>query len=139
MPVDGAVETSMSEPDQALRIDLWLHRCRFFKTRSQATAAVAGGHVRLNGERTSPGTRVKPRDRIDLVRDRLPYALNVIAVPTRRGPAKEARTFYEEDEAIAAKREVQVQALKQDRILAPRTAGRPDKHTRRQLIKRRRS
>ncbi len=129
----------MSERPESLRIDLWLHRCRFFKTRSQATAAVSGGHARLNGERTSPGTRVKSGDRIELVKDRLPYALDVITVPTRRGPAKEARECYEEDEAVAAERAAQSHALKQDRMLAPRTAGRPDKHTRRKLIKRRRS
>ena len=123
---------------QTLRIDLWLHRCRFFKSRSQATAAVTGGHVRLNGERTSPGTRVKLEDRIELVRDRLPYAMTVTALPARRGPAAEARQCYEEDEAVARQRAEQVKALKQDRLLTPRTAGRPDKHTRRQLIKRRR-
>ena len=83
----------VSDPGNGLRIDLWLHRCRFFKTRSQATAAVAGGHVRLNGERTTPGARVKPGDRIDLRRDRLPYALNVILIPARRGPAAEARSL----------------------------------------------
>lgn len=128
----------MSDAKQTLRIDLWLHRCRFFKTRSQATAAVTGGHVRVNGERTSPGTRVKPGDRIDLVKDRLPYAVNVVAHPARRGPAREARECYEEDEAVATRRAEQIQALKQDRLLTPRTAGRPDKHTRRKLIKRRR-
>jgi ribosome-associated heat shock protein Hsp15 len=128
----------VSEGSQTLRIDLWLHRCRFFKTRSQASAAVSGGHVKLNGERTSPGSRVKIGDRIELVRDRLPYAMTVTAIPGRRGPAAEARACYDEDEAVASQRAEQVQSLKQDRMLTPRTAGRPDKHTRRQLIKRRR-
>lgn len=40
-------------PD-SLRIDRWLHCCRFFKTRSKATATVTGGHVRLSGERAAP-------------------------------------------------------------------------------------
>ncbi len=129
----------MTEHREALRIDLWLHRCRFFKTRSQAAAAVTGGHVRVNGERASPGTRVKPGDRIELVKDRLPYAVDAVALPARRGPAREARECYDEDEAVAAQRADQSQAIKQDRLLAPRTAGRPDKHTRRKLIKRRRN
>ena len=73
----------MTEHREALRIDLWLHRCRFFKTRSQAAAAVTGGHVRVNGERASPGTRVKPGDRIELIRDRLPYAVDAVALPAR--------------------------------------------------------
>ncbi|MGB5164626.1 MAG: S4 domain-containing protein, partial [Woeseiaceae bacterium] len=75
----------------ALRIDRWLFYCRFFKTRGRATAAVTGGHVKVNGERASPGHRVKCGDRIDLVRERLPYSLDVISIPSRRGPAAEAK------------------------------------------------
>ena len=121
----------------SLRIDRWLFFCRFFcrffKTRSKATAAVTGGHVRLNGERAAPGARVQVGDRIELVRDRLPYSLEVAAIPSRRGPAPEARACYAEDEAIVRERELKSAALRQDRMLMPRTAGRPDKRTRRKL------
>lgn len=117
----------------SLRIDRWLFFCRFFKTRSKATAAVGGGHVRLNGERAAPGVRVQVGDRIELVRDRLPYAFEVKAIPTRRGPAIEARACYEEDEAVVQDRERKSAALRQDRMLMPRTNGRPDKRTRRKL------
>lgn len=126
----------MTEPVDALRIDRWLYNCRFYKSRSLATAAVSGGHVRINGERTTPGARVKCGDRIELVRDRLPYVLDVTAIPTRRGPAREARQCYEEDPGIVLEREALTQALRQDRMLMPKTKGRPDKHTRRKLIKR---
>ena len=54
----------------SLRIDRWLFYCRFFRTRVRATEAVAGGHVKLNGERAAPGNRVSCGDRIDLVRER---------------------------------------------------------------------
>ncbi|MDX1500042.1 MAG: RNA-binding S4 domain-containing protein [Woeseiaceae bacterium] len=126
----------MADPPAALRIDRWLYCCRFFKTRSQATAAVAGGHVRLNGERASPGARVTAGDRIDLVKDRLPYALDVTGIPARRGPAAEARACYAENEATAKEREARIAALRQDRLSMPRTDGRPDKRTRRRLIRR---
>ena len=118
---------------ESLRIDRWLFFCRFFKTRSKATAAVTGGHVRINGERAAPGARVQVGDRIELVRDRLPWSLDVTAIPSRRGPAPEARACYEEDEAVVQEREAKSAALKQDRMLMPRTAGRPDKRTRRKL------
>lgn len=118
---------------ESLRIDRWLFFCRFFKTRSKATAAVTGGHVRINGERAAPGARVQVGDRIELVRDRLPWSLDVTAIPSRRGPAPEARACYEEDEAVMQEREAKSAALKQDRMLMPRTAGRPDKRTRRKL------
>ncbi|MGB5410506.1 MAG: RNA-binding S4 domain-containing protein [Woeseiaceae bacterium] len=123
----------------ALRIDRWLFYCRFFKTRGRATAAVTGGHVKVNGERASPGHRVKCGDRIDLVRERLPYSLDVISIPSRRGPAAEAKACYTEDEEVVRQREQQLAALRQDRMLMPKTAGRPDKHTRRKLRERNRN
>ena len=128
----------MTGPADALRIDRWLFFCRFFKSRSRATAAVGGGHVRVNGERPSAGTRVKVGDTIELVRDRLEYKLTVTAIPARRGPAAEARTCYEEDTESVAAREVKTAALRQDRLSMPVTGGRPDKHTRRKLIRRNR-
>ena len=127
----------MPPPPETLRIDRWLYCCRFFKTRSKAAAAVTGGHVRLNGERPAPGVRVKVGDRIDLVRERLDYALTVTRIPGRRGPAAEARACYAEDEATVARRQAKTAALRQDRLLMPRTDGRPDKHTRRKLRERR--
>jgi len=117
----------------ALRIDRWLHCCRFFKTRSQAAAAVAGGHVRVNGERAAPGKRVAIGDRIELVRERLEYSLEVVGIPARRGPAAEAQACYVEDEAVASARAAKIDALRQDRLLMPRTEGKPDKRTRRKL------
>jgi ribosome-associated heat shock protein Hsp15 len=129
----------MSQSEKSLRIDRWLYFCRFFKTRTKASAAVTGGHVRLNGERTTPGARVAVGDHIDLVRERLHFSLDVARIPGRRGPASEARSCYAEDEESISKREAQTAALKQDRLLMPKTAGRPDKHTRRKLIKRNRS
>jgi ribosome-associated heat shock protein Hsp15 len=122
----------------SLRIDRWLFYSRFFKTRVRATEAVAGGHVKLNDERAAPGSRVKPGDRIDLVRERLRYSLQVLEIPRRRGPAAEAQACYREDEVTIRLREQLSAALRQDRLLTPRTEGRPDKHTRRKLRERNR-
>ena len=77
--------------------------------------------------------RVQVGDRIELVRDRLPYSMAVTAIPARRGPASEARACYEEDEDVVRERELKTAALRQDRMLMPRTSGRPDKRTRRKL------
>jgi ribosome-associated heat shock protein Hsp15 len=129
----------MSSFAGSLRIDRWLFYCRFFKTRSLATAAVTGGHVRINGERATPGSRIKCGDRIDMVRERLQYSLNVSNIPSRRGPAAEARNCYLEDEETVRQRDLQTAALRQDRLLMPKTDGRPDKHTRRKLRTRNRA
>jgi ribosome-associated heat shock protein Hsp15 len=45
-----------------VRLDKWLWAARFFKTRSLAQQAVAGGRVQLNGGRTcAAGARSRPR------------------------------------------------------------------------------
>lgn len=124
-------------PD-ALRIDRWLWFARFYKTRTLAAKAVAGGHVRLNGERARPGQRVAAGDRLELTRDQLTWKLEVLGVPQRRGPASEARRCYRETEASVAEREQLKARLAGDRLLMPRTDGRPDKHTRRLLRRRQR-
>lgn len=128
----------MSSSNETLRIDRWLFFCRFFKSRGLATKAVTGGHVRLNGERASPGSKVKPGNRLEITKNQLTYVITVKAIPTRRGPASEASTCYEEDAASIMAREEQSAAVRQDRMMMPKTQGRPDKHTRRKLIDRNR-
>ena len=123
----------MADRQDSLRIDRWLFFCRMYKSRTLATDAVTGGHVKLNGERTSPGARVKVGDTIDLIRSRLPYSLEVVSIPARRGPAQEAQACYEENEMTRLEREKLAEQLKYDRLLMPRSDGRPDKHTRRKL------
>lgn len=52
------------EPGTSARVDSWLWAVRLFPTRSQATAAVRAGHVRVNDERAKPATPVKVGDRV---------------------------------------------------------------------------
>lgn len=94
--------------------------------------------MKINGERITPGTRVKPGDRVDLIRERLPYSLEVSEIPSRRGPAAKARKCYVEDTDTVRQRDQQSTVLRQDRMLMPKTDGRPDKHTRRKLRERNR-
>ena len=46
------------------RIDVWLWSVRVYKSRSLATAAVKGGHIRLNGDPVKPSHAVKPGDTV---------------------------------------------------------------------------
>ncbi len=119
------------EPETAgLRIDKWLWCARFFKSRSQATAAVAGGLVHVNGERVKPSRPVHVDDRIEITRDELRFEVVVLSLPVRRGPAPEARSHYVETEASIAARE---QKRERSRLAPPAPEGRPDKHARRML------
>jgi ribosome-associated heat shock protein Hsp15 len=54
---DGGVE--------ATRVDRWLWAVRVFKTRSIATAACRGGHVRINGSVAKPASVVRIGDRVE--------------------------------------------------------------------------
>jgi len=119
--------------EEGLRVDRWLWFTRFHKTRVLASAAVQGGHVRVNGERAKAGIRVAPGDTIELVKDQLSYRLKVLSIPARRGPVAEARACYEEDETSQRERQELINQLKEDRRQMPRTRGKPDKHTRRML------
>ncbi|MEL7310417.1 MAG: RNA-binding S4 domain-containing protein [Pseudomonadota bacterium] len=117
----------------ALRIDKWLFFTRFFKTRGQASAAVTGGHVTRAGERAKPAQPVRVGDALAITRGRYTWHVEVVEIPKRRGPAKEAQACYVESEASREARESLSQALRSDRLGMPRTDGRPDKHTRRRL------
>lgn len=121
------------DDDNGLRVDLWLFYTRFYKTRKKAVAAVSGGHVRINGERGKPSSRVKPGDVIELLRDQLPFTLKAGPLPARRGPASEARACFTEGEDSMERRRDIVAGIRQDRRQMPTTAGRPDKHTRRKV------
>jgi ribosome-associated heat shock protein Hsp15 len=113
-----------------LRIDKWLWCARFYKSRSQATAAVAGGLVHVNGERVKASRAVHVDDRIEITRDELRFEVVIRSLPVRRGPAPEARTHYVETEASVAARE---QQRERSRLAPPAPPGRPDKHARRIL------
>ncbi len=119
--------------NESLRLDRWLYFTRFYKTRTAASAAVQGGHVRVNGESARTSFRVRVGDRIRLVRQQLAWEMTVLALPTRRGPAREAQACYLESEESVARRERTVSELRRDRMQMPMTRGRPDKHTRRKL------
>ena len=113
-----------------LRIDKWLWFARFFKSRSQATDAVAGGLVHVNDERVKPSRVVQLNDRLTITRDENRFDVVVIGMPVRRGPASEARLHYQETEqSIAARMARQAHA----RLAPPAPDGRPDKHARRML------
>ena len=78
----------MTESDDSrIRLDKWLWAARFYKTRSLAAEAIAGGKVQVNGDRVK---RAKPLQVGDEVRIRLgPYEHQIVVreLSDRRGPA----------------------------------------------------
>lgn len=85
--------------DEAARIDAWLWRARFFKTRALAAAFVEAGRVRLfrHGQETrldKPSRTVRPGDALTFALNGRLTAVRVEAAGERRGPATEARGLY---------------------------------------------
>jgi ribosome-associated heat shock protein Hsp15 len=115
------------------RIDRWLFGVRLFKSRSLAAEAVGGGKVHINGSRVRPSHSVRPGDLVTFTRGVIDFECRVVAVPERRGPAKEAVACYAETDASRALREQHAQRMRLAAAMAPRPEERPDKHQRREL------
>jgi len=127
---DAATEQSR------LRIDRWLWCARFFKTRSVAAEAVRGGHVRVNGQRVKPAHTVRIGDALTLtLRDETERDVRVAAIPARRGPAAEAAATYVETPESIERRRMAAEQRALRPVFAPPTSGRPDKRTRRLLLR----
>jgi ribosome-associated heat shock protein Hsp15 len=115
------------------RIDRWLFGVRLFKSRSLAAAAVGGGKVHINGARVRPSHCVRSGDLVIFTRGVIDFECVVVAIPERRGPAKEAVACYTETDASRARREQHAQRMRLAAAMAPRPDERPDKHQRREL------
>ncbi len=119
----------MCAPATSLRIDKWLWASRFFKTRSLAADACAGGKVDVNNEAAKPAKAVRAGD---LVKITLPRGrrriVKVVALDERRGPATTARALYEDLTPPEPPRTRQAPPP----YRAP-GAGRPTKRERRQI------
>ncbi len=121
------------ERSEGLRVDRWLWYARFFKTRPLASAAVTGGHVRINGNKARAGTRVRVGDHVQIRRHPLQYDVELLSLPVRRGPASEMQSSYAETEESQRCRQEARDRLRADRRQMPTTEGKPDKRTRRKL------
>ena len=116
-----------------VRIDKWLWAARFFKTRSTATDAVAGGRVHINDERAKPSKAVHAGDTVVVTVGTLRRTVVVTALAERRGSATVAATLYEETPESIAAREQHVLERRLARPLGADLGARPTKQSRRRL------
>ena len=80
-----------------MRIDRLLCFLRIVRTRSTARKLVDEGHIRLNGERVlRPSRDIAPGDVLTLPLGNSVKLIEVLALPDRRGPPREAQECYRE-------------------------------------------
>ena len=120
--------------DAKIRVDKWLWAARFYKTRSLATEAVAGGKVEVNGDRAKPAKEVGPGDEVRVRLGPYEHIVMVRALAARRGSARDAHGLYDETPESRAARERLAEQLR----MAPAAfvwedKGRPTKKDRRSL------
>jgi ribosome-associated heat shock protein Hsp15 len=118
-----------------IRIDKWLWAARFFKTRSLAAEAVAGGKAKVNGERVKAAKAVRVGDELSIHIGPYEHLVRVLGLSDRRGPAKEAALLYEESAESKAAREQLKTQLAAQRVEFSYEKGRPTKKDRREIIR----
>jgi len=126
-------ETDRDTEGERVRLDKWLWAARFFKTRSLAAEAVAGGKVQVNGERAKRARPVQPGDEIRVRLAPYEHVVVVRALSARRGPAAAAAELYEERPESRAAREATAQQLKTLHAAFVPEKGRPTKRDRREM------
>ncbi|MEM6557473.1 MAG: RNA-binding S4 domain-containing protein [Pseudomonadota bacterium] len=89
----------MSETEADIRVDIWLWRARFFKTRALATAYVSRKGIRITRHEqtrktTKAGQRIAPGDVLTFYKAKTIETVEVLEIGERRGPATEAAGLY---------------------------------------------
>lgn len=96
---ESATTAPALTPQPDMRVDIWLWRTRFFKSRSLAAQAIAAGKLRITRADVTrrvdkAGSFLHVGDRLNLIIGSHVWRIDVIALPARRGPASEAQRHY---------------------------------------------
>lgn len=120
-------------PNSPIRLDKWLWAARFYKTRSLATDAINGGHIRVNGQRVKASRQVQVDDEIRITKAGMQMTIKVSGLSAKRGSATDAQQLYTETEQSVEQRELSHMQRKLNAMANPHPRSKPDKRQRRQL------
>ena len=112
----------------SVRLDVWLWSVRVYKTRSLATTAVRGGHVRVNGDPVKASYALKAGDEVRVRVNGFDRILGVVQLLSKRVGAPVAAKAYEDRTPPPPPREFVAPIVTRDR-----GAGRPTKRERREI------
>lgn len=119
------------EPMDKVRLDKWLWAARFFKTRSLAKAAIEGGKVKVNRQRTKPSREIETGTVLDIQQGWDNHTVEVVALSDQRRGAPEAAKLYRETEESQRERQARAEARRLAREHENHPGGRPTKKQRR--------
>jgi ribosome-associated heat shock protein Hsp15 len=102
-------------PLDSARIDKWLWTARFFKTRSLASEAVAGGKIHVDKQRVKPSKEIKIGAKLEIHKEGFEWLVTVTGIAKQRVSAKEATLLYEESHESLEKREKQIEMKRDER------------------------
>lgn len=119
--------------DVSVRLDVWLWAARFFKTRSDAGEAIAGGKVLIGDARIKRARPLRVGDTLRIRKGPYDFYITVRGLSARRLGAEAAAALYEEDAAGKKAREHLTEQLRIAPSLSYEGKGRPTKRERREL------
>jgi ribosome-associated heat shock protein Hsp15 len=137
--IERKEKTEMTDKDEGdgedgrVRLDKWLWAARFYKTRSLASEAIAGGKVQVNGDRAKRARLLVVGDEVRVRQGPYEFLIVVRALSARRGPAAMAAELYQERPESRAAREAMALQLKTLHAAFVPEKGRPTKRDRRDL------
>jgi ribosome-associated heat shock protein Hsp15 len=124
------------DPQDGVRLDIWLDVSCLFKTRSEAQKACRGGKVTANGQTVKPNRRLRVGDELVISRPLgRKQRVRVLKFADRHVARVEARLLYEDLTPPPTLEEIE--ARRQERMYRAATTPlrAPDKRQRRALRK----
>ena len=115
----------------SVRVDRWLWAARFFRTRSLAKSAVAGGKVHVDDQRVKPAKELRIGQTVRIHNDSVVFTVVVQNLSEQRGSAAIAQTLYEETSNSVEQRQTAVSERRMTRAGLHIPAQRPNKRDRR--------
>ncbi|WP_433337415.1 RNA-binding S4 domain-containing protein [Spirillospora sp. CA-294931] len=117
-----------NEQAPSVRVDSWIWSVRLSKTRSLASGACRGGHVRVNGRSVKPSHAVRVGDEVRVRQEGWERVVIVSRLVTKRVGAPVAAECYVDKSPPPPPREQLIPVA-----LRERGAGRPTKRERRSI------
>ncbi|WP_230409171.1 ribosome-associated heat shock protein Hsp15 [Zooshikella harenae] len=125
----------INQTTEKLRLDKWLWAARFFKTRALAKAAIEGGKVHYNGNRTKPSKEPIVGDTLTIRQGWDDKTVVITDLSQQRRGASEAQQLYYETEESIKLREKRAFDRKANNASQIAPDSRPTKKQRRDIRK----